>query len=229
MNKNDNDRNLREIVDILLKYYGSSQSPQEFLAIKALKENMHPFGILVSIILTQNTSDKNALAALNNLIKELGTKLDPASFESIDEEKLAELIRPSGMHRIKARTILNLLRELNDESILIQEDPSKLRDILTSIKGVGPKTADVFLLTYRKYPTFPIDTHIRRVLYRIGFISRNQSYESIRKKVMEALPHNLLLPAHLVLITHGRRTCKAFRPRCEECPIRTKCKRNGLK
>lgn len=213
---------------MLLRHYGSSPRPQEFLAIKALKEKMHPFGVLVSIILTQNTSDKNALIALSNLIKELGPRLDPDSFKSVSEEELAELIRPSGMHNIKARTIFNLLRELKDVSILMKEDPRKLRGILISIKGVGPKTADVFLLTFRKYPTFPIDTHIRRVLYRVGFISRNQSYESIRKKVMEALPSDLLLPAHLILITHGRRTCKALLPKCEECPIRMKCERKGV-
>jgi endonuclease-3 len=216
---------LRKIVEILLNYYGFRPSPEEFLAIKAVNEGIHPFGVLVSIILTQNTSDRNALKALENLKARLGRSLDPRRFRGLTLEEIAGLIKPSGMHYVKARTIINILNEFSDEELdsLRTADPSSLKERLLKVKGLGPKTVDVFLLTYRGYPTFPIDTHIRRVLRRLGCVGLSDSYEVMREKVMKALPPELLLPAHIVLITHGRQVCRARHPLCSKCPLRELC------
>ncbi len=221
---------LRKIVEILLRHYGFRPSPEEFLAIKAIKEGVHPFGILVSIILTQNTSDRNALKALENLKARLGRELDPRSFRKLRLEELAELIKPSGMYYVKARTIINMLKEFRDEDLdaLSTVDPSFLRERLLRVKGLGPKTVDVFLLTYRGYPTFPIDTHIRRVLRRLGCVDPSEKYEVIRDKVIKTLPSELLLPAHIILITHGRQVCRARHPQCSKCPLRDLCPKNML-
>ena len=220
---------LYEVITKLLKFYGYDVNPDDFVVVKALRNRFHPFGALVSIILSQNTSDKNALRALNNLVMRLGPKLEPSRFKDISFDELAELIKPSGMHRIKARTILNALKILGDGNVLMREDPEKLRELLISIPGIGYKTADVFLLMVRGYPTFPIDTHIRRVLYRLGFIGRNEDYESIRFKVMKELPKNMYVNAHLVLIRHGREICKSRRPLCSKCPISNICPKVGVK
>ena len=219
---------LVEVVEALERYYGGINL-NEFVAFHVITKDMHPFGVLVSIILTQNTSDVNALKALTNLTKYLGPKLTPQEFLRVGDEVLEELIRPSGMYRVKVRAIRELLKVVaKDPDILMKEEPRKLRDLLLSVKGVGPKTADVFLLVVRGYPTFPVDTHIRRVLYRLGVISEDEDYESIRGKVMSSLPESEYLSAHLLLITHGRRICRARKPKCGICPIKHLCRRNGL-
>ena len=220
---------LAEAVEILEKYYGSI-NPEEFIAYHAVIRNMHPFGVLVSIILTQNTSDKNALNALMNLIKFLGPRLTPQDFLKISDSELEELIKPSGMYRVKVRAIRELLKLVaGNPDILTKEDPEKLRELLLSVKGVGPKTADVFLLMVRGYPTFPIDTHIKRILYRLGIVNKNEGYESMRSKVMELIPKSKYLSAHLLLITHGRKTCTARKPKCNECPIEHLCRKVGVR
>ncbi len=219
--------NLRDIIKKLLEFYDFNPKPEDFLAIKAIKEGMHPFGILVSIILTQNTSDKNALRALKNLRMHIDPDLNPAPFKNIKTKNLAELIKPSGMQLIKAKTIKNVLRTLTIKELdtLLEIDPETLKEKLIAIKGVGPKTTDVFLLMARKYPTFPVDTHIRRVLARLGCINKGEEYRSIRKKVIGHLGKDpaLLHKAHIILITHGRKVCTARSPKCNLCPLKQLC------
>jgi endonuclease-3 len=154
----------------------------------------------------------------------VGPDLNPDKLRKLHVEEIANLIRPSGMHRIKSKTILNVLSALDDDA-LMNKEPSELRNILLGIPGIGPKTTDVFLLMHRGYPTFPIDTHIRRILIRLGIVSKNWRYDQIRDVVMKILPEDKYLNAHLLLIHHGRKYCKAIKPLCEECPIRKLCPR----
>ena len=214
---------LRNVINILLRYYGMDVNPEEFSVIKALRDELSPLAALISIILSQNTSDRNAFKALNNFISRLGGRFDIDDLRKLSVTELEDMIRPSGMYRLKANTILNLIKKGVNNEALIREDPEKLKELLSSIPGIGYKTIDVFLLMVRDYPTFPIDTHIRRVLSRLGFIRRNEPYECIRAKVMKALPSNLYLKAHLVLIRHGREICKSRNPKCNSCPIRDIC------
>ncbi len=213
---------LLAVVKELLKYYRFNTD--EYVATKALSSGLHPLGILVSIILSQNTSDKNALRALNNLRKALGSRLGPEELSKVDLRTLENLIRPAGMFRIKARAIMNVVKRFGGNNDLMSLEPTKLRKELLSIQGIGPKTADVFLLMVRNYPTFPIDTHIRRVLSRLGFVEEGSDYEVIRRVVMDSLPPRLYLPAHLVLIKHGRTLCRARNPKCLECPVLKYCR-----
>lgn len=214
---------LKTVVDILRNMYRHPPPEGEFLAIDAVKKNFTPIGTLISIVLTQNTSDKNAWKALQNLINFAGPSLSSEKLSQLSVKDLEKMIQPSGMYRVKAKTILNILSHLNDD-VLSKTPPNKLRNILISIPGIGPKTADVFLAVARKYPTFPIDTHVRRVLTRLGYIGPGMEYEDIRRKVIEDLPPEELIEAHILLIRHGRAICRARNPKCEECPLRNYCR-----
>ena len=88
---------------------------------------------------------------------------------------------------------------------------------------VGPKTADVLLLFLARRRTFPIDTHVNRVSRRLGIACERASYEYTRARLMELFPATKYLEAHLLLIGHGRRTCKARRPLCAICVLRDMC------
>ena len=214
-------------VKMLVNLYYPNIRLDDFPSYKLVRNGaVHPMGILVSIILSQNTSDRNAGVALQRLKERVGGFLDPAKLEEISAKELEEIIKPSGMQRQKSRAIINVLKEFRDDlDALMREDPEKLRKRLLRIGGIGPKTADVFLLFVRGYPTFPMDTHIRRFLERMCVGSRSESYERLREKVLQLLPRDpeFLLAAHLAIIMHGRRVCRARNPLCHKCVINSLC------
>ncbi len=214
-------------VKTLVKIYYPNIRLDDFPSYKLVRNGIvHPIGILVSIVLSQNTSDKNAGIALQRLKKRVGDYLDPNKLKELSAEELEEIIKPSGMQRQKSRTIINILKEFEDNpDALMVEDPVRLRERLLRVRGVGPKTADVFLLFVRGYPTFPMDTHIRRFLERMGIGRKSEPYERLREKILQLLPRDprFLLAAHLAIIIHGREICKARNPLCRKCVINSFC------
>ncbi len=186
------------------------------------------FEFLVLTILNQNTSDVLADKALRNLWTRFGRPLIPEVLANCDLNELADLIRVSGMYRRKAGTIVSLARSLlsmGGEDYLKIAPVSEIVNLLRSVKGLGEKSIDVFLLFKRDYPTFPIDTHIRRVCSRLG-LSESSSYLRLREYFVRQLGPDvsLLRLAHLVLIHHGRAVCRASSPKCDSCPINVQCR-----
>ncbi len=198
----------------------------EFIVRPMVKGDRNPFHVLVAIILTQNTSDKVASKALRNLEK-LG--IDPEALCSAPLKKIEDAVRPAGMYRRRARILKEVAcRVLEDYGgdlwRLLRLDPSEARRRLTSLPGIGVKTADVLLANFTDAKVLPVDTHIRRVAWRLGIASRGASYETISRRLIELLEGRInLLEAHLKLITIGRRYCKPRNPKCNECPLRSVC------
>lgn len=198
----------------------------EFLVRPLVRRRRDPFAALIAIILTQNTSDKVASRALSNLEK-LG--LDPRTLCETPLEVLEKAVRPAGMYRRRAQVIkevaCKILEEYNgDLWKLLRLDPEEARRRLTSLPGVGVKTADVLLSNFTDAKVLAVDTHIRRVAWRLGIASRGASYETISKRLIGLLEGKMdLLEAHLRLITIGRKYCKPRKPRCWECPLREVC------
>ncbi len=192
----------------------------EFVAPVLRRAGVDIFELLVAVILTQNTSDKNAFRAYYNLKNAVG-RITPQALLALGEDKLAELIRPAGMHRIRARKLIELSKALSylDLSRIIHMDVEEARRLLTSLPGVGEKTADVVLVNLGK-PAFPVDTHITRIASRWGI---GKKYDEISRWFMEHLPRERYLEVHLKLIQFGRDYCRAKAPRCAECPVRDLC------
>ncbi len=219
---------LREVLRRLEGTYGWPPHAREFTAMLARSKGLGPLGTLIAIVLTQNTNDRNANIALERLY-EASEGFSRKRLLAMPLEEIAEAIRISGMYRQKARTIKAIVQGFDDAS-LMNEDPEILAKKLLSTPGVGPKTADVFLLMVRGYPTFPIDTHCRRVLTRLGIIRLGERYEAIREAVIKELGRDreALLKLHTLLITHGRRVCTARRPVCGECTLADICPKVGV-
>jgi endonuclease-3 len=93
--------------------------------------------------------------------------------------------------------------------------------------GVGPKTADVVLLFSAQQPTIPVDTHVNRVAKRLDFAPEKGGYEAVRGSLQALFDPADYLAVHLLLISHGRKTCKAQHPLCKECPVNAYCPSNG--
>jgi endonuclease-3 len=101
------------------------------------------------------------------------------------------------------------------------------RKALMQFPGVGPKTADVVLLFSAKQPTIPVDTHVNRVAKRLGFAPMNGDYEAVRDSLQQLYDSSDYLAVHLLLIAHGRKTCRARHPLCDVCPVNAYCPTRG--
>jgi endonuclease-3 len=185
-----------------------------------------PVDELVCTILSQNTNDVNRDVAFRRLRERFG------SWNAVREaalEEIIEAIRPAGLAAQKAPAIKNALRTITEEQgdicldFLEKMPLEEARAWLTQLKGVGPKTAAIVLLFAFGRPAFPVDTHIHRVSRRLGLIGPNVSREKAHTLLEKMAPPEVYRTLHLNLITHGRRTCRARRPRCEECFLRDLC------
>ncbi|MEM1595853.1 MAG: endonuclease III [Desulfurococcaceae archaeon] len=199
---------------------------EEYIAPRLLNRDLFEF--IVAVILSQNTSDYNAWRAFNNLLNALGS-ITPEKILNINEQKLAELIKIAGMQHQRSRKIIELataFKSNNIEQLLIEQirkgNYEEARRYLMDLPGIGSKTADVVLLMKYGVPTFPVDTHIMRITIRLGFV-KNKNYEACRRFWMMNTSPDHYLHLHLLLITHGRRTCKARSPECLHCVIRDHC------
>ncbi len=217
---------LKYVVDVLSSYMNLKD--EDFIAYYLCRRGYNPFEVLVAIVLSQNTRDELAMKAFNNLRSVLGV-LNPQVILSQSPEVIEDAVRVAGMYRRRTLVIKELARVLiNLDSLdkLLTMSVEEVRDLLLSVDGIGYKTVDVFLLMCRGEPVFPVDTHIRRVLKRLGIIEEGDDYLEIQGKVHKLLPPNYYLKAHLILIAHGRTYCKAKKPLCNECPINDLCPKN---
>jgi endonuclease-3 len=181
---------------------------------------------LVMTILSQNTSDVNtgrSFAALKAAY--------PAWDEVIGaaEGDLVEVLRSGGLANQKAPRIQAVLRTLAGEphgfdlrwlADLPQEEAQAW---LVALPGVGPKTAACVLLFSLDVPVMPVDTHVHRVSRRLGLIGERVSADAAHAILTEMTPDGEMLSAHLLLIEHGRRTCRARNPRCGDCVLAPGC------
>jgi len=186
------------------------------------------FEFIVAVVLSQNTSDKNAWRAYSSLKSKL-EEITPEKVLAMKLEELAEIIRPAGMHYVRARKLLELAKIFSERDVekLVEETMrsngiEEARRILLELPGVGFKTADVVLLMYFNQPVFPVDTHITRITLRLGF-TRRRDYEEIRSFWMHSTSPGKYLELHLLLIEHGREICKARKPLCSECVLADIC------
>ncbi len=182
-----------------------------------------PFEVMVGAILTQNTAWTNVEKAVTAL-KERNL-LSPAALFRIDEEVLAETIRPSGYYHVKAQRLKSLVGFLLKEysgSIerMCDETLPVLREKLLGVRGIGPETADSILLYACRKPVFVSDAYTQRILQRHGLIPGDMDMTQIRTLFMTHLPHDVSLfnQFHALLVYTGKTFCRKI-PKCSPCPL----------
>lgn len=187
-------------------------SLKDFIAPYVYKKYKDPKLVLISIILSQNSTDKAALTAFERLYESL--KKGKRDINSIENS-----IRVAGLAKQKAKyieNVLNLPESYFKE--IIEEDVEESRRKLMQNKGIGEKTADVFLSIYGK-KVFPVDRHIMRIGKRLGI---GNNYRQISEYFLKTLGNDIKY--HIMLISHGRYICKAKEPLCEICYLRKYCR-----
>ena len=181
---------------------------------------------LVATVLSQHTSDVNSDRAFASLKARFPAWEDvlaaPAS-------SVAGAIRAGGIAEQKAARIQRILTTIAeregrlDLSRLHDLDDATVEAYLTSLPGVGPKTAACVLTFSMGRPAFPVDTHVHRVVGRLGWVPARATAEQAHALLRALVPADIRYDLHLGLIVHGRTVCRARRPACEECPLRRRC------
>jgi endonuclease-3 len=181
---------------------------------------------LVATVLSQATSDLNSERAFAQL------KARFPSWQQVADapvDQVADAIRSGGIADQKARRIQEILAAIEDREgvidlgILRKIDDAGVESYLTSLPGVGPKTAACVMAFSLGRPAFPVDTHVHRVAIRLGWISERTTATRAHQLLGAMVPSDIRYDLHIALITHGRAVCKAQRPRCADCVLLDLC------
>jgi endonuclease-3 len=216
------------------------------------RRRLDPTSELILTILTQNSADINAEVAFEALRARYpgngdvqahnpgagwggeglpdGVAPDWAAVEMAPLPELVDTIRPGGLANQKAPRLQATLRRIREErgdyslEFLGDMTARDARDWLTSIDGIGKKTASVLLLFSFGLPLMPVDRHVERVALRVGLVGPKVSADEAHDLFLGMLEPDQMYEAHVNLIQHGRRICHARRPDCAACPIRPRCR-----
>ncbi len=180
-----------------------------------------PLELLVATMLSAQTTDVRVNQVTPELFERYRTAWD---FAGADVEELAEVIRPTGFFRAKARSLVNMGRELVER--FDGQVPSRMADLVT-LPGVGRKTANVVLGNIFEVPGLPVDTHVLRVAGRLG-LTDSQDPVQVESDLCALLAKRDWTMASHRLIAHGRRVCHARRPACGACPVARLCPSFGI-
>ena len=176
-----------------------------------------PYEFVICVMLSAQTTDK----AVNKVSKILFEKYN--SLESFANAKYSDIeliIRPLGLSKVKSVNIIGIANKLLDSFNGIV--PNNKDDLLT-LPGVGEKTAGVVLAEIYHYPNFPVDTHVKRISYRLGFTKKNEDPNKVKKVLENSFDQPNWIKLHHQFIHFGRYYCLAKNPKCENCKLSVIC------
>jgi len=207
--------------EILLKIYNSLY---DYFGPLNWWPGTTPFEVMVGAILTQNTSWSNVEKAINNLKKE--NLLEPLKLYTINQEELAQLIKPSGYYNIKAKRLRNFVTFFIEEfegstEKMFPGDGRELRKKLLNVNGIGPETADSILLYAGRKPFFVVDAYTKRIFSRHKLILKKSTYYEIQEFFIKNLDRDAKLfnEFHAQIVMLGKTICTSRNPDCAKCPI----------
>lgn len=175
-----------------------------------------PFQLTVSVMLSAQCTDKK----VNEITPVLFAKYP--SFQALSKARISALeriIKPINYYKSKAKNLLGMANRVMHA--FNGQLPTDF-DELVSLAGVGQKTANVILTELGVEETFPVDTHVFRVSKRLG-LAGGKNREIVEEELKELFPSQYWRNLHHWLILHGRRVCKAPRPKCHECSLASRC------
>ncbi|UCH82423.1 MAG: endonuclease III [Nitrospiraceae bacterium] len=176
----------------------------------------NPLELLVATILSAQCTDIKVNEVTKDLFKKYRTAAHYAGAETATLEKE---IRPTGFYKNKTKMIIQCCDQI------VRDFSGKVPDTLeelTSLAGIGRKTANVILGSAFGKQTMGVDTHVLRVSNRLG-IAHSKNPDKVEEELVKQFPKNRLTSINLALVLHGRRTCKAKKPLCPGCVLYREC------
>ena len=197
-----------EVIKILKEFYPDATCSLDFKT---------PFQMVVAVMLSAQCTDDRVNKTTPQLFKKYGT---PEAIAKMDIEELEKIIHPCGFYKNKAKNVKAaaemILNEYNGKVPETMEELMKL-------PGVGRKSANVVMLEAFNNPQgIAIDTHAKRISNKLG-LSKNTDPEKIEQDLLKVIPKEYYYDANHLLVWHGRKTCTARSPKCEECPVSQYC------
>ena len=201
-----------EILELLDREYGT-----EYVCYRHYET---PWQLLIATMLSAQCTD----ARVNQVTADLFRKYDSLEkFAAADLKELEQDIRPTGFYHNKAKNIIACARKLVEE--YGGEVPNDL-DALTSLAGVGRKTANVIRGNIFHEPSVVVDAHVKRISRRLG-LTKEEDPVKIEFDLMKKLPKDHWILWNIHIITFGRSICTARNPKCGECFLHRYCKEKG--
>ena len=212
------DREIHAAVRILRREAPKWQTPVVTLIAEASDS---PFKVLISCILSLRTQDSTTAQASRRLFALADS---PENMVRLSAKKIEQVIFPVGFYRTKAKTILEICRNLNEN--YLGRVPDEIDELL-NFKGVGRKTANlVVTLGYNK-PGICVDTHVHRISNRWGYI-KTATPEKTEAALRQKLPKQYWIEYNDLLVSFGQQVCRPISPICSQCPLAKYCSQIGV-
>ncbi len=208
---------IEKIIQILIKEF----PPQGKTTLNKMRVKPCAFKILISCLLSLRARDENTEIVSQKLFEVADT---PQAIASMPTKKLEKLIFSSGHYKKKTQTLKHVSKEL------IQRFNSRVpqtREELLSIKGIGPKTANIVLAFAFNKPVIPVDTHVHRIPNRIGWVQTKKP-EQTEEELMKIIPKKYIIDFNAIFVAFGREICQPISPKCSICPINKYCQKIGV-
>jgi endonuclease-3 len=182
-----------------------------------------PLELLVATILSAQSTDKQINEVTPALFSAYETARD---YAEADRGELEQMIHSTGFFRNKAKSLQGMGQKLVDD---FDGQVPQTMDELVTVPGVARKTANVVLQNaYGVVEGIVVDTHVKRVSYRLGLTREQKNMNQLERDLMQVFPREDWAFVSHALIFHGRDTCDARKPRCSACPLEDLCPRRGV-
>ncbi len=198
-----------KIISYFLEYVPVAETELEYV---------NPFGLVVSVILSAQCTDKRVNLITPALLAKFPT---PEAMANTTPADIFQYIRSCTYPNNKAKHLSAMAKKIMED--FNGQVPESVDELMT-LPGVGRKTANVITLVAFGNPAMPVDTHVFRVSARLGLTTGARSPEAAEKQLVKHFPRDLLSLAHHWLILHGRYVCLARKPKCSTCGIKEYCR-----
>lgn len=205
-------RNIDKIISILEKHF----NPSERTTLNRMRKNPDAFKILIACLLSLRTQDKNTEIASKRLFAVADT---PQTIVKFPVKKLEKLIYSSGHYKKKSRVLKHVSREI------LRRFNGKVPDTkeeLLSIKGIGPKTANIVLAFAYGKDAIPVDVHVHIISNRLGWV-KTKNAEKTEQELVKIIPRKYWKELNAIFVLFGKEICITISPKCSICPINLYC------
>jgi endonuclease-3 len=203
------------LIDELVKKLKDANQPKSDF-VDLMDSFNDPYLVLIACILSLRTNDRTTYPATLRMLKLAD---NPHDMKGVNVKDLAKAIYPVGFYGNKAKQIIELSRQIDEE--LGGKVPDEIED-LCKFKGVGRKTANLVLSRGFNKPAICVDVHVHRIFNRLGYV-KTKTPEETEFALRAKLPVKHWIDINTLIVTHGQNVCKPTRPNCAECPIEKFC------
>ena len=203
-----NKKEIIELIELLKNYYPDATCSLDFNT---------PFELVVAVMLSAQCTDERVNKTTPALFSKCKTIQD---FADIDIQELEEIIHPCGFYKNKAKNIKLCAKQILEN---FNGNVPKTMEELTSLAGVGRKSANVIMLeVFGIAEGIAVDTHAKRISNLVG-LSKEKEPSKIEQDLLKLIPKDYLKDINHLFVWHGRNTCIARKPKCDTCPINHLC------